>query len=159
MHIEESLRVVFNTSPLIVLAKLNLLEKAIEVLGEVEIPKGVLEEIKVKEDQVQVKVIRLIKAGKICVEDVKRRFPRLGTGESSAIVLALMKRKIVVLDDRRARKIARELGLEVIGTLSILRRLYKVNVLKKKPNSLYKHLVRIGFYIDRKTFNKIFEGK
>ena len=65
--------------------------------------------------------MRHIDEGWIRVEDVKKRLPRLGLGESSAILLALTKNKVVVLDDKRARRLARELGLEVIGTLSIFK--------------------------------------
>jgi len=42
-------------------------------------------------------------------------------GEASAIALALeMKESILVLDDRKARKFARSLGLKLTGTLGIL---------------------------------------
>ena len=44
MHTGESLRVVFNTSPIIVLAKLELLKEALNLFDEVEVPSGVLEE-------------------------------------------------------------------------------------------------------------------
>ncbi|OYT31871.1 MAG: hypothetical protein B6U94_01575 [Thermofilum sp. ex4484_79] len=69
--------------------------------------------------------MRYVNEGRIHVDNVKRRFPRLGLGESSAILLALEKDKIVVLDDKRARRLARELGLEVIGTFSVLKKLHE----------------------------------
>ena len=68
-----------------------------------------------------------------------------------------MRNKIVVLDDRRARRLARELGLETIGTISILKKLYEEGLLAETPSAIYKRLVEIGFYIDRKLFDKIFE--
>jgi len=46
--------------------------------------------------------MRRIDEGRIRIEDVKKRLPRLGLGKSSAILLALTKNKIVVLDDKRA---------------------------------------------------------
>jgi len=100
-----------------------------------------------------------ISEGRICIEGFKRRLPRLGLGESSAILLALTKDKIAVLDDRRARKLARELGLEVMGTLSILKKLYENGVLAETPNTIYRHLIEIGFYIDKRLFDKVFKGK
>mgnify|MGYP000206231305 CR=1 FL=1 len=99
------------------------------------------------------KLTRYINKGKIRVEYIKRRFPRLGLGESSAIFLSLMRSKIVVLDDKRARKLARELGLETIGTLSILKKLYET------PSAIYRRLVEIGFYIDKKLFDDVFEKR
>ena len=48
MRTEESLRVVLNTSPIIILTKLGVLEKALDLFSEVEVPDGVLEELRRK---------------------------------------------------------------------------------------------------------------
>ena len=48
MRTEESLRVVLNTSPIIILTKLGVLEEALDLFSEVEVPGGVLEELKRK---------------------------------------------------------------------------------------------------------------
>jgi predicted nucleic acid-binding protein len=101
-------------------------------------------------------VLELVERGLIRVEEVSRSLPRLGLGESSAILLALEKGKIVVLDDKRARRLARELGLEVIGTLSILKRLYEMGALKMSIEAVYVRLLEIGFYVKRDLFNKVF---
>jgi len=68
-----------------------------------------------------------------------------------------MRNKIVVLDDKRTRRLARELGLETIGTLSIPKKLYEEDLLVKTPNAIYRRLVEIGFHIDKKLFDKVFE--
>ncbi len=70
--------------------------------------------------------------------------------------MALEKEKTVVLDDRRARKLARELGLRVIGTLSILRRLYELGVLEINPRVLYMRLIEMGFYVRKDVFDRVF---
>lgn len=158
MPTKESLRVVLNTSPIIVLAKLEVLSESLNLFSDVEVPSGVLEEIEKKRDEVYQELMRAIDEGKMRVENVKRRLPRLGIGESSAIFLALMKNKIVVLDDKRARRLARELGLEVIGTLSILKKLHEQGILTEPLDAIYKHLIEIGFYIDRKLFDNVFQG-
>ncbi len=124
MHIKESLRAVLNTSSVIILIKLGILDKLPSLFNEIEIPKGVLNELGVRRVKIYQELNRAIDEGRIHVEDVKIRLPKLGLGESSAIFLALTKGKIIVLDDKRARKLARELGLEVIGTISILRYYY-----------------------------------
>jgi len=157
MHSRGYLRVVLDSSPLIVLAKLGLLESITKVFNDIEVPQGVLEEISKKKNEVYAGIIRLIRQGKIRIENVKKKLPRLGLGESSAIFLALMKGKIVILDDKKARKLARELGLEVIGTLSILKKLHDERLLKDTPNTLYRRLIEIGFYIDKQIFDKIFK--
>jgi len=156
MHTRESLRVVLNTSPLIVLVKLGILKEALNLFSEVEVPHGVLEEIERRRDEVYRELTKLIAKGKIHVEDIRKRLPRLGLGESSVIFLALVKNKVVILDDKRARKLARELGLEVIGTQSILKKLYEKGILKEAPNTLYRHLIEMGFHIDKELFDKVF---
>ncbi|MEM4971880.1 MAG: hypothetical protein QXE01_11595 [Sulfolobales archaeon] len=159
MLMRRSLRVVLNTSPIIALVKLGVLNEALKLFSEVEVPSGVIEELERKKDEVYRELMRVISEGRIHVEEVKRRLPRLGIGESSAIFLALEKDKIVVLDDKKARRLARELGLEVLGTISILKKLYEDGVLMETPNSMYRRLVEIGFYIDKKLFDKIFQEK
>ena len=111
----------------------------------------------VRRDKIYQEPDRAIDEGRMHVKDVKIRLPRLGLGESSAIFLALTKGKIIVLDDKRARKLARELGLEVIGTISILRKLYEKGVLTETPSTIYRNLIELGFYIDKKSFDKIFK--
>jgi len=140
-----------------VLAKLELLEKALDLFSEIEVPSGVLEELKRKKDEVYQELTRAIDEGRVRIEDIRRRVPRLGLGESSAILLALMRSKIVVLDDKRARRLARELGLEVIGTLSIIKRLHEKGTLAETPSMVYRRLVEIGFYVDKSLFDKIFK--
>ncbi len=157
MPIGGSLRAVFNTSPIIVLAKLGVLSSALKLFSEVEVPSGVLEELERKRDEVYQELIRAINEGSVRVENIRRRLPRLSVGESSAILLALARNKIVVLDDKRARRLARELGLEVIGTPSILKKLHEQGILAEPPSTIYRRLIEIGFYIDKKLFNKIFQ--
>ena len=159
VRIRRSLRVVLNTSPIIVLVELGILSETLNLFSEVEVPSGVLEELERKKDEVYQELTRAISEGRIRVEDVKRRLPRLGLGESSAILLALTRGKIVVLDDKRARRLARELGLEVIGTLSVLKKLHESGALAETPSTIYRRLIEIGFYIDKKLFDKVFQGK
>jgi len=157
MRTGRSLRVVLNASPLIALAKLGVLEEALNLFSEAEVPYGVLKELSKKEDEAYREVMKFVATGKIRKEGIERRLPRLGLGESSAILLALNKGKVVVLDDKRARRLARELGLEVIGTLSILKKLREEGVLKEEPNTIYLHLTRIGFHVSKKLFDKVFK--
>jgi len=49
-----------------------------------------------------------------------------------------MRNKIVVLDDKRARRLARELGLGIIGTLSILKKLHEGGLLVETPSIMYR---------------------
>ncbi len=81
------------------MVKLGILNEALNLFSEVEVPSGVLEELEERRDEVYQELTRAIDEDRMHVENVKRRLPRLGVGESSAILLALTKGKIVVLDE------------------------------------------------------------
>ena len=74
MHTEESLRIVLNSSPFIILAKLGVLEKAINIFNEIEVPRGVLEEIEKKKDKVYVELTRLISEVRLVLKILERGF-------------------------------------------------------------------------------------
>ena len=74
MHTEESLRIVLNSSPLIILAKLGVLEKAINIFNKIEVPRGVLEEIEKKKDKVYVELTRLISEVRLVLKILERGF-------------------------------------------------------------------------------------
>ena len=75
-----------------------------------------------RRDEVYRELTELVAKGVIHVEDIRKKLPRLGLANprSYSYFLALVKNKVAILDDKRARKPARELGLEVIGALLIL---------------------------------------
>lgn len=52
MPIRGSLRVVLDSSPILMLARLGLLEPALGLFAEVEVPRAVLEEVGRKQDEV-----------------------------------------------------------------------------------------------------------
>jgi len=55
----------------------------------------------------------------------------LGLGESSAIALALeTQNPLIILDDRRARAYAKNLGLDYTGVIGLLRLGYKKGIIK-----------------------------
>jgi predicted nucleic acid-binding protein len=145
-----------DSSTLIILSKLNYLDKALEFFEEIEVPLGVLREIELKDDEVKRKIRELLDSKRLKREDIDVEFPFLGRGESSAIRLALDKSKVLCLDDKKARRLASDLGLTVIGTLSILRKIYKIGELKERPEELYFKLKALGFYMDYALFIKIF---
>jgi predicted nucleic acid-binding protein len=54
----------------------------------------------------------------------------IGIGESSAIALAMeTENSTLIVDDRRARQLALNLGLEIIGTLGVLIKAYKKGII------------------------------
>jgi predicted nucleic acid-binding protein len=69
----------------------------------------------------------------------------LGLGEASAIALAMeTKNSLLIVDDRRARQYALDLGLEIIGTLGLLIKAYE-NGLIPDIDSIVANLRGISF--------------
>jgi predicted nucleic acid-binding protein len=122
--------VVFNSSPLIFLTKLDYINDTLTLFDRVIIPPSVSEELTVKDDFVKSTLLKLLNTGRIEIKNLelsrlrlslKRR---LGHGESDAIALAVqINADMIILDDYTARKIAMDLGLTVKGTLGIIKKL------------------------------------
>ncbi len=82
---------------------------------------------------------------------------RLGRGEAEAIAIALERETdLVRLDDYAARAEAMRLGLEVKGTLGIVRRLMELDMFQCDTGSLLQNLKRMDFRVKDKIFWEIF---
>ncbi|MFA4701385.1 DUF3368 domain-containing protein [Pyrococcus kukulkanii] len=110
----------------------------------------------VKNDEVSKKIRELVKTGKIKVLEVNaENIPGLHRGEIEAIVLAKINNCWVVLDDLKARKVARGENVKVIGTLGILRLLKDLGLVEFEPKELFKELTKVGFRIKKELFFEI----
>jgi len=117
---------VVNTSPLIFLAELGYLDLLNRDADAVCIPRAVLDEVRVKPDRAAQAVDQAIQSW-LSVREIGNREAveilqaDLDLGEAEVIVLA---REIgadrVVMDDLDARRMARRLGLELVGTIGLL---------------------------------------
>lgn len=156
------MKIVSNASPLIFLAKIEKL-CLLDNYG-VMIPKQVYEEINKgaetgKEDAQKIKT--LVEKSIIKVEGVginkELEQQNLGKGEKAAISLAI-KNKIgaVLLDERKARRIARFYKLNPKGTIGILIEAYKSSRISKKEFiESIKNLIDKGYRINEKLILKI----
>jgi len=160
-------KLVFNSSPLIFLARLGLIENVIEHFENYNLylPTAVANEVAVKSDQASISIKRLIESQQLEVQNINlislanSLNERLGKGESDAIVLAIeLQTDYIILDDAAARKEAMRLGLNVKGTLAIIRLLQKQQKISiKDTDDFYKKLMKINFRIKRTIFNQIFK--
>ena len=76
---------------------------------------------------------------------------RLGAGETSAIFLARqLGIDLVLMDEWRGRRFAREAGLSVLGCIGILEELHKLGLLVDLRRS-YLDLIRQNIRIDSRT--------
>ena len=67
-------------------------------------------------------------------------------GEAEAIALALERNWRIILDDRKARLVARRLGLKVIGTVGVLLRAKRKGIVSRIA-PLLQDLEAAGFYL------------
>ena len=121
------MRLVFNASPIICLAKAGLLEVTLSLARDYLVPREVFDEIFACDDAADPALRWLQTAsGASCIRDAGPISPfiqawDLGTGESAVIALAATSPgTAAVLDDLAARRCAAALGLPVIGTLGLL---------------------------------------
>ena len=157
------MNVVLDSSPLIFLSGLNVVDQAFDLFSNAAVPPYVQHEILTKEDQASAKFYGLVGSRKIkvvqpkngrMVEALRRR---LGRGESEAIVLAVeLAADLVILDDHPARKQAKSLGLNVRGTLGIIKRLMDLRIIEYDLDKLYRDLGRMNFRVRKNVFEQIF---
>ncbi|MFE1748339.1 DUF3368 domain-containing protein [Coleofasciculus sp. H7-2] len=159
------MKVIFNSSPLIFLSRLQFLDSFVDSPDEFYLPMFVAEEISAKSDEACLQVKALIDSGKISARTIKLTSlansinMRLGRGEAEAIALGIeLQTDYIILDDFAARKEATRLGLNVKGMLAIIRKLQadsKITI--DSLDQLYQDLVAINFRIKRSLFDAIFE--
>ncbi|MCL0070094.1 DUF3368 domain-containing protein [Dehalococcoidia bacterium] len=155
---------IFNTSPLIFLSKLNVVDPALRLFSEIAIPVYVQKEILQKEDIASEKLKALLTSNSVVVVQAKNMrmvealCRRLGRGESEAIVLAMeQSADFVILDDHVARTEAGRIGLTVKGTLGIIRRLMDLDIVECELDILYQDLSEMKFRVKRDIFDEIFK--
>lgn len=115
--------VVTNSSCSIGLEQIQRLELLSQVFSSIVIPEAVQQEIGFRAAFLNVQVVQnqnLVASLKTQVDD----------GEAEAIALAQeISALYLVLDDGKARKLAKQLGLQVIGTVGVLLRAKQLQVI------------------------------
>ena len=131
--------IVTNSGPLVALAKLGLLNLLGRLYGKVYMPVAVYDEVVVRggeggfSDSLQVKLA--IQRKQLIVKEVKDLRADVATlplheGEKEVLSLALEnKANLVLLDDMLARSEAQTLGFSVKGTLGVIAKGYRTEVL------------------------------
>jgi uncharacterized protein len=126
-------KVVSNASPLITLARLDLLLGARELFGTLHIPEAVYQEVVVAgagmpgatavEQASWIQVLAIQNENSLA--DLKLRYG-LGDGETNAVALAQeFGADLVLMDELRGRRMALDAGLRVVGCVGVLEKLYE----------------------------------
>lgn len=155
--------IVFNTSPLIFLTRLGWLKDFIQSQENYYyLPQAVAIEIQAKSDLACFEIAELIHYNLLQVKNTRLLSltnslnKYLGQGESEAIALGIeLQTDYLILDDAVARREALHLGLNVKGTLAILKMMSHLT-LKNGTESLYMQLLKVNFRVKRKIFDEIF---
>lgn len=113
--------VVSNTTPIISLAGVGLLDLLQRVFGEVWIPEAVQDEYNEGREAHEPVLSDLPWIRILPVHFVEPNALMLDGGEAAAISLAKQfNAREVILDELRARRVATEMGMSVIGTIGVL---------------------------------------
>jgi predicted nucleic acid-binding protein len=146
--------IISDTSCLIALSNIGQLELLKKLFGRVTITPEVLEEFTKKYNEKMPEWIDIKKAKN--KDKVNQLNADLGLGESSSIVLATeTPGSLVIIDEKKAREYALNLGLNVIGTVGIIRKAADINIIEshKKANELFSELINNGFRLNKKLVN------
>ena len=148
--------IVSNASPLIVLLKINKLSILKELFGKIIIPEAVYKEITAKEpDKLIFDKTGWIKTRSVTNIEMTTLLEKLvNTGEAEAIVLAKELKITLLIDDAKARKHAKLLNIELIGTLGLLK-IAKKNGLVQSVRKVIEDMLAEGYYIEDKLVRKI----
>lgn len=117
----EAAPVVSNTTPLINLAGVGLLELLPGLYGSVTVAEIVLAEYETKASLTDPDLRAMAWLNALAAPVPDDLVALLDAGEAATIALAQqLKPRLVLLDERRGRRIARERGLPIIGTGAVL---------------------------------------
>lgn len=163
-----------NSSPLIIFSKLNKLDLLKKVLGEIMISEAVYEEVVrrggevnapdsllVKDyfDQGNIEVKKLEGKWKKKAVFLKKVYQSLDYGESETICLALQeKEKIILIDEKIARKVAKIYDIDSIGSLGVLLLAFRRKLLnERRIREIINEMIRNEFRLGAELINEFWE--
>jgi uncharacterized protein len=153
--------VVSDSSPLVILAKLHQFDSLQKLFGRVFISRDVFHEVVVAGTGLP-GATELRTATWIEVKELQQSEPmqvaqtksNLGAGEMSSIWLAHeMKADRLLLDDYKARRVASERGIRVLGTVGLLEEFHGRGYLSDLTEA-FRQLILEKAYIDERLLNR-----
>lgn len=148
--------IVSDSSTLIILFDLQKTFYLSNIFKTVYIPRVVFEEISAKQD---IKLPNFIKVKDIRdKKELKVLKSLLDNGESEAILLAKEMDKVLIIDEKKGRKIAKNYGLKIIGLLGIILLNYKKGFIdKSQAKDFLKEVIDNGFRISKNLQEQFFK--
>ena len=112
-----------NTTPLISLAGIGLLDLLPLLYEEVWAPRIVMDEYQAKAPLIEPDLTQVLWLKVVDAVSIDPALSLLDGGEAAALSLAQMVgARLILLDERKARRIAARMGLQIAGTLAVLLR-------------------------------------
>ena len=155
-------RVIVNSTPIIVLCNIGLLDILKALYAEIYIPEAVYREVTEKDDsacQVLKTALNWIHVEKIANQADKKMYKaKLHDGEVEVMILAQegTADDLVVIDDNAAKKTAKYLGLKVTGTIGVLLKAKREGIIPEIASVLEK-MKKNGFYISESLEQLVLE--
>lgn len=142
-------RAIADTSALIALEKIDLLDVLCKIYTEIILPEAVISEFGTPTiDCYTTKRVKSILVN-LFISDLN-----LGKGESEVIALSIETGLKTIMDDQKARKVAETLGLNVTGTIGILLKAEKMGLIKSSYEKA-KDLRAKGFFVSDELLEDI----
>lgn len=154
------LKIIFNTTPILSLLKINKLNILKELYGEIILPYSVYKEIengKDKEYYLDFRIIGWIKIVKSTNPDLYSNFSKLDKGELEVFQLYNeLNSDLVVIDEKIARGFAKENGIKHTGLLGILLKAKKLKLIENVSDILIE-LKDKNTYISDRIISQVLE--
>ena len=153
--------IVSNSSPLIILARLNRFDLLQSLFGEIHISEEVHREVtqlgKGRPGAIRTQQATWIRVKAISDHGLQTQMSNsynLGAGEISTIVLAKdLQADLALIDERKARLVAGLQGIPVLGSVGILEMGHRKGLVPDLRMT-YQELERQGIRIDRRILNE-----
>ena len=146
--------IVSDTTTLIILGKLDRYALLENLFTKIYIPQEVIKEIAIKSDGVSTKIEKNELFESKAIKDVALFILLdgiLDKGESEAIVLAKELGLILLIDEKKGRGIAKNMGLDIIGLLGVLiLNVKKQHILKEEAIVILEEMKALKFRVTQK---------
>lgn len=137
--------IISDTTPIISLIKINRLDLLEKLFEEVLIPEAVYRELTTNalfENEAKiVKSSSFLKTSSVQNRkslQLLQAVSGLDDGESEAIILAdELKSDVLIMDERKGRKVAEKLGIKITGTVGVLLQSYSENMISSDEIKTY----------------------
>lgn len=158
--------IVSDTTPIISLIKIKHLELLKKLFKKVIIPYAVYSELTSNsafiDEIAEVRNATFLEVLSVNNEEAVRLFSKgtgLDVGESETIVLAEeLNAELILMDERKGRIIAKQMGLQITGTLGILIESYHTKLISSDDVREYMDLlIESGVRISKTLYNNILE--